>query len=252
MRGGRGWGVGLLVVALATSGVRAPAAADAARMPMGARRAWDLALGPDGPRAHVLELALRAYECGRTERQFAKPILTIIDYSLPSDARRLWVVDVDRGRVLFHDLVAHGRGTGDRFARMFSNRPGSLQSSLGLFRTAHTYMGAHGYSLNLIGLEPDINDRALDRRIVMHGAEYVRPELARGFGRIGRSWGCPALDPRIHRAVIDVIKDGSAVFAYYPDRRWLARSRFLACGAHDERWSAPRPRAPVVTSWRGR
>jgi hypothetical protein len=186
---------------------------------------------PSSPRGEVLRLALKAYECGRAWAYFEKPILSIIDYSVPSSKRRLWVIDVESRNVLFHELVAHGRNSGDWRASTFSNEPGSLQSSLGLFRTAETYYGRYGYSLNLVGLEPGVNDRAFERRIVIHAADYVRPEVARWHGRLGLSQGCPALDPRVAIDIIDLIKDGSALFAYYPDPAWLARSRFLACGA---------------------
>jgi L,D-transpeptidase-like protein len=188
---------------------------------------------PVWPRQEVLDLALRAWRCGRAAGEFTSPVLTVIDYSLPSSARRLWVIDVARHRVLFHELVAHGAGSGDDEVMTFSNEPGSRASSLGLFRTTDTYRGRHGQSLRLDGLEPGVNDRAMERAIVMHAAAYVSPAFVRARGRLGRSWGCPALDPRVHRQLIDRIKGGTAVFAYYPDARWLRRSRFLACEAGD-------------------
>jgi len=180
-----------------------------------------------------LSLALSAYRCGRRQGAIDKPLLTLIDYSLPADVPRMWVIDVERGAVLFHELVAHGRGSGEEMAVSFSNRPGSLQSSLGLFRTAETYEGRHGHSLNLVGLEPGINDRAYERRIVMHGASYVTPEFVAEHGHLGRSWGCPALDPRISTRVIERIKEGSALFAYYPDPRGLDVSRYRSCDLID-------------------
>jgi hypothetical protein len=184
---------------------------------------------PDGLRAEVFELARRAYECGRAQGHFEAPILTVIDYSLPSTERRLWVIDMRSGRVLFHELVAHGRNSGENLAIAFSNRPGSKQSSLGLFRTAGTYEGRHGYSLRLSGLEPGVNDAAWERSIVVHGAPYVGAEFAAQHGRLGRSWGCPALAPGVHRRVIERIRNGTALFVYYPDGNWLSHSRFLAC-----------------------
>jgi hypothetical protein len=126
--------------------------------------------------------------------------------------------------------VAHGEGSGDLEAVSFSNQPGSRRSSLGLFRTEDIYRGRHGASLRLEGLEPGINDNAMDRALVIHGAAYVNSRVVEAFGRLGRSWGCPALDRRVTGAIINRIKGGSAVFAYYPDARWLARSRFLHCG----------------------
>lgn len=186
-------------------------------------------MSPAGLRSDVLGLALRAYECGKQRGHFAKPYLTVIDYSLPSSARRLWVLDMEKRRVLFNELVAHGKNTGLVEAMSFSNSPGSRKSSLGLFRTNTTYRGRHGYSLNLDGLEPGFNDRAYERRIVVHGASYVSPEFVDSTGRLGRSYGCPALDRRVSARVIDLIKDGSAVFAYYPDSTWIERSRFISC-----------------------
>jgi hypothetical protein len=177
----------------------------------------------------VLDLALRAQRCGRDAGVFTSPFLTVIDYSLASTERRLWVIDTDRHRVLFHELVAHGEASGDNYAVEFSNDPGSRQSSIGVFRTEDVYLGGNGYSLRLSGLEPGVNDLAMERRIVMHGAAYVSSRSVSLLGRLGRSWGCPALPRDVSRRVIDRIKGGSAVFAYYPDPHWLRQSRFLQC-----------------------
>lgn len=178
--------------------------------------------------AKVLRLALEAARCaGASDGDVRRDILTVIDYSLPSTQERLWVFDLATRRLLFRQLVAHGKNTGGNRARRFSNVVGSKQSSLGLFRTAGTYEGANGYSLRLHGLEPRFNDRALARAIVVHGAWYVSDDFARAHGRLGRSWGCPALDPAVAREIIDVIKDGSLLFAYYPDQKWLTRSAYL-------------------------
>ncbi|MFN8644161.1 MAG: murein L,D-transpeptidase catalytic domain family protein [Candidatus Binatia bacterium] len=183
----------------------------------------------DWPRHEVLDLALRAYQCGRVRGAISQPLLTVIDYSLPSTARRLWVIDVARRRVLFNELVAHGANSGDTYASAFSNRVGSRQSSLGLFRTDETYYGRHGRALRLSGLEPGVNDRARERAIVMHAASYVSDETVSAHGSLGRSWGCPALPETVSDRIIDRIQGGSAVFAYYPDRAWLQTSRFLNC-----------------------
>ncbi|MBP1686917.1 MAG: hypothetical protein H6Q33_3060 [Deltaproteobacteria bacterium] len=181
------------------------------------------------PRREVLDLAMRAYRCGQAEGEFESTILTVIDYSLPSTEKRLWVIDLAKGQVLFHELVAHGQNSGEAYAVDFSNRPESRQSSLGLFRTDDVYEGGHGESLRLIGLEPGINDRAEERRIVMHGAAYVNPRVVQRFGQLGRSWGCPAVDPAVLPRIVRRIKEGTALFAYYPDPRWLRQSRFLQC-----------------------
>jgi hypothetical protein len=184
-----------------------------------------------GVPARPLDLALRAYACGSARGEFAQPVLTLIDYSRPSTAPRLWVLDLAEGRVRFHTLVAHGQGSGLARAVAFSNDPGSKQSSLGLFRTDEVYEGTHGYSLRLVGLESGVNDLAYPRNIVIHGADYATATFASRHGRLGRSWGCPALDPAVHRNVIDAIRGGSALFAYYPDAHWLASSPYLRCEA---------------------
>ena len=180
----------------------------------------------------VLALALRARSCAiKQGLANSDSRLAVIDYSQPSTERRLWVFDVDHPRLLFDDYVAHGKGSGGNLARKFSNEDGSLQSSIGLFRAAETYVGGNGYSLRLDGLEPGINDNARKRLLVMHRAWYVDPLQALKQGRLGRSYGCPALRPQVARAVIDTLKQGQLLFAYYPDAEWLATSRFLHCGA---------------------
>jgi len=163
----------------------------------------------------VLARALDAVDAARAVGFSGRDdLLTVIDYSLPSTKPRLWVLDLTNGKVLFRELVAHGQGSGDNYATHFSNLPDSHQSSLGLFLTGGTYTGGNGYSLKLRGLESGVNDLAESRYIVMHGAWYVSPEHARTHGRIGRSWGCPALPQETAAPVIDTIKDGSFLFVY--------------------------------------
>lgn len=181
------------------------------------------------PRADVLALARRAYDCAAARGEVRRPLLVVIDYSLPSTERRLWLLDPRHDRVLRHELVAHGRESGMVFAERFSNRPSSKQSSLGLFVTAEVYRGKHGTSLRLEGLEPGFNDAARDRAIVMHGAEYVSDAHVARFGRLGRSLGCPAVDPRVANDLIQTVRDGAAVFVYAPEREWLDGSRYLTC-----------------------
>lgn len=176
----------------------------------------------------VLKLALKAHQKAHSMGLAQKSLMTIIDYSLPSTQRRLWVVDMTKGKVMYHTLVAHGSGSGGNIANRFSDIPGSLQSSLGVFVTGKTYQGKHGLSLTLHGLEKGINGNAASRRIVVHGAHYVNEGMAGKLGRLGRSWGCPALDTRLARPIIQTIKDGSLVFAYYPDDKWLKRSKFVS------------------------
>jgi hypothetical protein len=178
----------------------------------------------------VLELAVAAVECATAHGMSPSRRLAVIDYSLASTEPRLWVFDLDTRTLLYRELVAHGRNTGDKFARKFSNDPGSLQSSLGLFRTRDTYVGRNGYSLRMDGLESGFNDNALERAIVMHGAPYVTPEMAKKRDRVGRSWGCPAVRQGVARQIIDSLKGGQFIFSYYPDQRWLGASSYLHCG----------------------
>jgi len=179
----------------------------------------------------VISLATRAADCARRQGLLEGfRHLAVIDYSLPSTKPRMWVFDVAQGRLLFQELVAHGRNTGERLAERFSNIEGSKMSSLGLFQTAETYYGSNGYSLRLRGLDAGFNDKALERAIVMHGAPYVSEAIAERVGRIGRSWGCPAVRQEVARTVIDTLKGGALIFAYYPDSKWLKESPMLRCG----------------------
>jgi hypothetical protein len=188
-----------------------------------------------GISAEVLELAIGAVSCAVGSGAIETPrTLTVIDYSLPSTTPRLWVFEVPSGRLLFKELVAHGRNTGDNMATSFSDTLNSRQSSLGLFVTRETYVGSNGYSLRMDGLEPGFNGNALERAIVMHGAPYVSASTARALGRLGRSWGCPALREGVARELIDRVKGGNLVFAYYPDQDWLETSKYLGgCGMSD-------------------
>lgn len=170
----------------------------------------------EGLRPRVLALALEAQARALTRGAERPRLLTVIDFSLPSRQPRLWVLDVVLGRVLAHELVAHGRGSGDDLATRFSNAPGSLQSSLGTFVTGATYQGKHGLSLRLRGLDAGLNDRAEARGIVMHGADYVSQASVRALGRLGRSQGCPALAPSAARRLIPLLAGGTVVYAYYP------------------------------------
>jgi hypothetical protein len=185
-----------------------------------------------GVSADVLNLALGAVTCGVASGDLsAPPTLTLIDYSRPSTQPRLWVFDLRSGTLLFTELVAHGRNSGDNMATRFSDTMESRASSLGLFRTADTYIGHNGYSLRLDGLEPGFNSHARERAIVMHGAAYVDQGVAKANGRLGRSFGCPALRAAVARQVIDMVRGGGVIFSYYPDPAWLKASKFLNCGS---------------------
>lgn len=145
-----------------------------------------------------------------------KDILTLVDYSLSSNEKRLWVIDLKSNIILFQSLVSHGRNSGNEFADNFSNNPESYKSSLGFFVTGETYYGKHGYSLRLDGLEKGVNSNARARAIVVHGADYVSEQFVKQNGRLGRSLGCLALKQGLTKEVIDVIKDKSCLFVYYP------------------------------------
>lgn len=179
----------------------------------------------------VIDLALDAQRCARAQGEVDEvERLAVIDYSLPSTEPRLWVFDLTERELLYREHVAHGRGSGDNLPVLFSNEHGSHQTSLGLFRTAETYHGGNGYSLRMDGLEAGVNDQARERLIVMHGAPYVNPQQALRQGRLGRSFGCPAVRPEVARPMIDSLKEGQLLFAYYPDRDWLANSALINCG----------------------
>ena len=181
-----------------------------------------------GLKAEVLRMALKATTCAAEQGLVKrKNLLTVIDYSLPSSQPRLFVFDLASKKILFRELVAHGKNSGGNLANFFSNSPGSLATSLGLFVTADTYFGSNGYSLRLEGLEEGVNDRAMDRAIVMHGAPYVSRAAVQALGRLGRSWGCPAVRKEVARKMIDTLRGGSPIFAYYPDQRWLRQSSFV-------------------------
>ena len=192
-----------------------------------------LAKGVEGLSPKVLAMALDAMACAKAKGVSGNDeLLTIIDYSLPSTQRRLWVLDLKHGDVLFHELVAHGQGSGANYATRFSNLNDSHQTSLGLFLTGGTYNGGNGYSMILKGLDAGVNDNAEARHIVMHGAWYVSAEHASRQGRLGRSWGCPALSQKMAPRVIDTIKGGTFVFSYAGESSWLktASNSTKTCG----------------------
>ena len=176
----------------------------------------------------LFALALEAAAQAITRGDAADPrTLTVIDFSKPSTQKRLWVYDLRTRALLFHEHVAHGRGSGANLPTAFSNIPESNQSSLGLFRTGEAYIGKHGLSLRLDGLERGVNDRARERAIVIHGADYVNASTAQAQGRLGRSLGCPAVRPEVATPLIHAVKAGGLLFAYYPERSWLDKSSYL-------------------------
>ncbi|MEC7946537.1 MAG: murein L,D-transpeptidase catalytic domain family protein [Myxococcota bacterium] len=183
-----------------------------------------------GLRAGVFAKALDAFSTAFAEGRSDSMIVTIIDYELPSSEKRFWVIDLERGRLLFHQHTSHGSGSDrNHDGRMDAagNRDGSGMSNVGLLKTAETYTGKHGKSLRLDGLERGFNDNARSRAVVVHAASYVDDAFIERNGKAGRSLGCPALDPDVNGRIIDTIKGGKLLFAYYPDPRWLAQSRYL-------------------------
>ena len=159
-----------------------------------------------------------------------KKIITIVDYSKSSAKKRFFVIDLENKHVLYKTIVAHGKNSGDYEAKSFSNKPGSLKSCLGFFVTAETYNGKYGYSLFLDGMEPGINDNARKRAIVIHGADFVTSAVIKEYGRLGRSYGCPALPVTVSKQIIDKISKGSCVFIYGNDPEYFKNSKIVAGG----------------------
>lgn len=173
----------------------------------------------------VFEQALAGYRRIRDRR---KEILTLIDFSKPSTEERLFVLDLKQEKVVFTSVVSHGKNSGGVYATSFSNENGSHKSSLGFYLTENTYQGRNGYSLVLNGLEKGINDRAKERAIVVHGAAYSNPSVAASSGRLGRSFGCPALPVALCRPIINTIKEGSVLYIYAKDETYLSQSEFIS------------------------
>ncbi|MEA4917941.1 MAG: murein L,D-transpeptidase catalytic domain family protein [Proteiniphilum sp.] len=186
-------------------------------------------MGLDGlVRPDAFKLAYTGYKKLNKDNS---PLLTLIDFSQPSTKKRMYVLDLVKKKILFVSYVSHGRNSGGNYATSFSNRDGSHQSSLGFYHTADTYNGGNGYSLRLDGLEKGINDKARQRAIVIHGADYCSEKVIRSTGRLGRSFGCPALPRELNKPIIDTIKGGSLLFIYADQPGYLASSEVLKDGA---------------------
>jgi hypothetical protein len=183
----------------------------------------ELRLEDAGLNRDVFEYALR----GVQKINPAKAILAIVDLSQPSVNKRLYVIDLEKQKLLLRTYVAHGRNSGELYAKKFSNDISSYQTSLGFYQTLTTYQGKHGLSLKLKGLETGFNTNALDRAVVIHGADYVSESFIRKNGRLGRSLGCPAVPYEIHKDLIETIKNGACLFVYSPDPHYLQKSSFL-------------------------
>ncbi len=208
--------------------ITTPAAADAKNIDKNSFLYNSLQLSSLGLSKAAFEYALTGYnaliETGKIQKD---NILTIIDFSLPSSSKRLFVIDLISGQLLFNTFVSHGRGSGTVLATRFSNAFNSFKSSLGFYTTADVYNGKHGYSLRLEGQEAGINDNAYNRGIVIHSAKYVSENFAARKGSIGRSQGCPAIPEALKKPIIETIRNGSCLFVYGPDKNYVSHSKLL-------------------------
>lgn len=188
--------------------------------------------------AALVSKVLTTLKCAKARHTSHNHILTVIDYSQPSNTKRLWVFDLNKNKMLFHTYVSHGIKSGALFTTQFSNRNNSKASSFGVYKTDKAYYGRHGLSLKLAGLEQGFNDRAFNRAIVMHSAWYMDEKFIKKYGRPGRSWGCPAIPIALKKPLINTIKDGALFVAYYPGEKWVSNSKYLACARFSPRASA--------------
>ena len=162
-----------------------------------------------------------------TERLNNPRYLTLIDLSLSSNIKRMWVIDMDSNKLVFNELTSHGKNSGDEFATSFSNENNSHKSSLGFYVTGDIYYGRQNLSVKLHGLENGFNNNAFIRGIVIHGADYVSESFAQKEKRIGRSYGCPAVRQPIINSLSQIIANGSCLYIYYPDKRYQQKSAYL-------------------------
>lgn len=180
------------------------------------------------PKLESFKEALKGFYKLKDQGLVSKNIITLIDFSLSANSKRLWVIDLDTYTILLHSLVAHGRNTGDEYANSFSNAPESYKSSLGFYVTGEVYNGKHGKSLKLDGLEKGINDNARDRAVVVHGANYVSNSFIQNNKRLGRSLGCPAIPLEITDELISTIRGKSCLFIYYPSESYKRSSKLIS------------------------
>lgn len=171
--------------------------------------------------------ALTGYNKLEGEQKIENKLLTIVDFSLPSTEKRMWILDMENNTVLYHTYVSHGQNTGGNMATEFSNTPNSLQSSLGFYVTAETYYGRNGLSLFIDGMEKEFNSKARERYVVIHGADYAKEDSIKRLGRLGRSYGCPAVPTEVSIEIINKIKGGSALFIYHTNEDYIAKSTYL-------------------------
>lgn len=183
-----------------------------------------------GLNKQILKDAFNAYQCAVLHGyHHQKDLLTIIDFQLPDYRKRMWVLDLKNKKILFWTYVTHGSGSGWINAKRFSNTPNSYESSLGLYETGQSYYGEWGYSMRLHGLEKYFNSNAFARAIVLHSGDYVGKNVVKEYGRIGESHGCMVIPIKYDHSIINTLKGGSLIFAYYPEKNWLTHSQFLHC-----------------------
>lgn len=173
----------------------------------------------DGVNPQALQVALKGYSWAQSKGAVHKHILTLVDFTKPSTEKRLWVINLDSGTVVYNGLVAHGSGSGSLYATRFSDQSGSRESSLGAMVTGSTYDGKHGMEVRIHGLEQGVNNAVASRAVIFHSAYYATPAFAQAHGYLGRSWGCFAIDPKAANYVFNTIKGGSFVFAYAPQEK---------------------------------
>jgi hypothetical protein len=180
------------------------------------------------PKQECFAEALKGFYFLKEKGLVKRDILTVVDFSLSSNAKRLWIIDLSTNEVLFQSLVAHGRNTGDEFATNFSNTAESFKSSLGFYVTGEVYNGKHGVSLKLDGLEKGLNDRARQRAVVVHGADYVSETFIKHHKRLGRSQGCPAVPVEFASEIISMIKGQSCLYIYHPSMNSTKQSKLVS------------------------
>ncbi|ESU29434.1 hypothetical protein FLJC2902T_08370 [Flavobacterium limnosediminis JC2902] len=180
------------------------------------------------PKMEAFSKGVEGYLQLKEQGVIQKDVLTIVDFSLSSTQKRLWVIDMLTNTVLLQSVVSHGRNSGEEFATSFSNESNSYKSSLGFYTTGETYNGKHGLSLKLDGLESGINSNARNRAVVMHGADYAAESIIKQQGRLGRSQGCPAVPYAIHKEIINLIKNKSCLFIYHPSRTYEKQSKLIS------------------------
>lgn len=179
------------------------------------------------PQLPVFENAILGYQKLEKAGKVSNPLLTVIDFNLSSNKKRMWILNMDTQEVVFNTFVAHGKNTGLEFAKNFSNKVNSLQSSLGFYVTGETYHGKNGLSLFIDGMEEGFNTNARKRYVVIHGADYAEPEFINRLGRLGRSYGCPAVPNKIAKELIHTIKGKSVVYIHKSDKNYQQNSKLI-------------------------